>query len=123
MNNMQNSTQTNIPPCKVVLKDILKERNKDIPNSQDLGDGNKVKIFKCKASRCGLKNQFVAKDKCISTCTKRIYNCITPPGTVYVDCHTSNVIYMLTCSSCGLQYIGETSPAVKCSLHWTSIWY
>jgi len=40
-----------------------------------------------------------------SLCT---YPCITPPNTVYLDCQSANVIYLLTCCNCGLQYVGET---------------
>ena len=42
-----------------------------------------------------------------------MYDCVTPPGTIYVDCHTSNVIYLLTCCTCGLQYIGETAQQLN----------
>ena len=42
-----------------------------------------------------------------------MYECLTPPGTKYVDCHSSNVIYLLTCSNCGLQYVGETSQQLN----------
>ena len=104
-----NSLKIQVKPCNVVLKDILIERNEANINFEDLGDGVKVRIFKCKSKRCGLKEQFVARDKAISTCSKRIYDCVIQPGSTYIDCHTSNVIYMLTCSTCGLQYIGETS--------------
>ena len=95
------------------MNDIYKQRDETPVNSEDLGDGSKLNIFKCKSKRCGLKSQFLAKDKAISTCSKRVYNCITPPGTLYVDCHSSNVIYLLTCSTCGLQYIGETAQQLN----------
>ena len=92
----------------MVLNDVLKQRNVHQNNFEDLGDGDKLKIFKCKSTRCGLKNQFIARDKTISTCSKRIYDCITLPGTIYVDCHSANLIYLLTCCTCGLQYVEET---------------
>ena len=78
--NTTKSLQIQVQPCNVVLKDILKERNEASVHVEDLGDGSKVKIFKCKSKRCGLKDQFVARDKVISTCSKRIYNCVTAPG-------------------------------------------
>ena len=29
-------------------------------------------------------------------------------GFVYINCHSSNLVYLLTCDNCGLQYVGET---------------
>ena len=107
-NNTHNVSKNITQPCTVVLNDIYKQNNKNPLISEDLGNGHKTKIFKCKSTRCGLKGQFVARDKALSTCSKRVYDCITPPGTSYIDCHTSNVIYLLTCSTCGFQYVGET---------------
>ena len=108
INNIQNNLSNQIQPCVVVLNDIVKQRNEAPVISKDLGNGSKVNIFQSKLKRCRLKTQFVARDKAISTCSKRIYDCITPPGTLYVDCHSSNLIYLLTCSTCGFQYVGET---------------
>ena len=100
-NNTHNVSKNIIQPCTVVLNDIYKQNNKTPLISEDLGNGHKTKIFKCKSTRCGLKGQFVSRDKALSTCSKSVYDCITPPGTSYVDCYTSNVIYLLTCSTCG----------------------
>ena len=97
---------SSIKPCVVALQNISKG-NTQLTPSTELGDGKKVIFFKCKSKLCGLK-EFIARDKAISSCTKRVYECITPPGTSYVDCHSSNLIYLLTCLKCGLQYVGET---------------
>ena len=75
--------------CSVVLHDVLKKKESSCLPNIDLGKGSKVNIFKCKSPRCSLSHQFVARDKAISSCTKRTYDCITPPGTVYVDCHST----------------------------------
>jgi len=107
------SSKVKIQPCTVVLNDICIERNKTKITPENLGNGMKIKIFKCKLARCGLKEQFIARDKAISSCSKRVYDCITPSGTRYVDCHTSNVIYLLTCSTCNMQYIGETAQKLN----------
>ena len=88
--------------CSLVLHDVLKNKESSCLPNIDLGKGSKVNIFKCKSPRCSLSHQFVARDKAISSCTKRTYDCITPPETVYVGCHSTNVIYLITCSTCGL---------------------
>ena len=77
------------------------------------GEGNERHIFKCKSKRCMLKDNFRAKDKVVSVSTKRIYDCIVPDGTIYIDCHTSNVIYLITCNKCCLQYVGETAQKLN----------
>lgn len=104
-----------VKPCRVVLTDVIKNRD---PNSlstlqKQCGDGKKVKIFDCGCNKCEISKEFSPRDKVVSSCTKRIYDCITPPNTVYVDCHDRNVIYCLTCSTCGLQYVGETSQQLN----------
>ena len=43
-----------------------------------------------------------------SSVTKRSYDCIIPPGTISLNCHSSDVIYLITCEQCFLQYVGET---------------
>ena len=68
-------------------------------------------IFKCSSSKntnCQLRDQFVPADRVVSTTTKRMYNVIVPPGSTYINCHSVNLIYLLTCNNCSLQYVGET---------------
>ena len=88
--------------CKVVLKDVLKD-----PNTSH-------KIFsKCDFSRCQLKSHFLPTDDFKSSCTTRKYKCVIPRGCHKITCHSSNVIYLLTCSTCGLQYVGETAQQLN----------
>lgn len=95
-----------VKQCKVVLEDINKglfHRNLD-----QLGDGKAKRIFKCNSKRCELNPYFTPRNKAISTCTERIYDCVTPAGTMYLNCHSTNLVYLLTCETCGMQYVGET---------------
>ena len=82
------------------------------------GDGSYIHIYKCKKKRCHLKNNFIARDKVLSTSTKRIFDCKVPNGTVYLDCHTANVVYLITCTRCWLQYVGETVQKINERLNW-----
>ena len=95
--------------CKVILNDLSNPSN-DLTDLQRIcGDGKSKQLFVCKSTRCKLRDQFLARDRVVSSCTKRIYECITPPpGSVYIDCNSANVIYLITCSNCNLQYVGET---------------
>ena len=72
------------------------------------GDGGTLCMYKCGSKRCKFQNKYTPKDKVASSVTHRIYDCKVPDGTMYINCHTSNVIYLITCNHCHLQYVGET---------------
>ena len=94
-------------PCRVVLKDVLRDPNSvfTIP---------KPSVFSvCDSDRCQLKKHFLQTDEFKSSCTMRSYKCSIPRGTTKITCNTSNVIYLLTCSTCGLQYVGETAQQLN----------
>ena len=55
-------------------------------------------ICKCIPKRWQLKNTFSAQDKAVSAASKRIFDFVTPSNTIYLDCHSLNVIYLITCS-------------------------
>ena len=42
-----------------------------------------------------------------SNVTNRKYDVVTPNNKM--DCSTKNVIYLISCKKCGIQYVGETS--------------
>ena len=66
------------------------------------------KFTKHKSSVCKLCPSFILNDKFVSTSTHRIHNSIVPDTTKSVTCNSKNVIYLITCKKCGLQYVGET---------------
>ena len=45
----------------------------------------------------------------LSTTTNRLHKITVPAGSTYVNDHSSNVVYLITCNKCKLQYVGETS--------------
>ena len=61
----------------------------------------------CKDSRCKTCPTFVKSDRFRSNVTNHEYNVINHTGEV-LTCHTQNIIYLLTCLGCGIQYVGET---------------
>ena len=69
----------------------------------NFGDGSNSRMFKCGSKRCLFQNKFSPQDRFVSTTTGRIYNCIIPPGTTYINDHSPNVIYLITCDRCKLQ--------------------
>ena len=82
--------------------------NMENENLYDVGNGSTSHIFRCRSKRCLFQKKFFPQDRIVSTTTNRIYNCIVPPGTTYLNDHSSNVIYLITCNKCKLQYVGET---------------
>ena len=89
------------------------------------GDGKSKCISKCDNlnKRCQLREFFVPADKVVSTTTKRMYDVVISPGEKNINCHSTNVVYLLTCNNCALQYVGETVCALseRLSGHTTTI--
>ena len=113
-----NFNVNNSRSCTVNLQDLASHKNDIAQLNKLCGDGSKISIYKCKSKRCQIKNIFNSKDRVVSTSSKRIFNCIVPPGSVYIDCHSSNLIYLRTCSRCSLQYVGETVQKLNERLNW-----
>ena len=61
-----------------------------------------------KSNGCCLCDIFSHKDKFVSTSTHRIHNSIIPANTKSLNCNVTNLIYLITCRNCKLQYVGET---------------
>ena len=89
---------------------------KDISNN--CGNGSSIHVYKCKSKRCLLNKCFSAKDKAVSSASKRLFDCIVPAGSSYIDCHSANVIYLITCNNCHLQYVGETVQKLNERFGW-----
>ena len=74
------------------------------------GDRSSTYFKKCLSKTCLLaKNNFKPSDKIVSTVTHRTYPCVNHEGNKIANCNTPNVIYLLTCDKCRLQYVGETA--------------
>ena len=77
------------------------------------GDGSSTHFEKCKNKSCYLSKQFKPSDSVVSTVTHRIYPCVNHEGNKTATCNTSNVTYLITCSKCHLQYVGETAQQLN----------
>ena len=84
----------------------------------NLGNGSIKHISRCKSKVCKMREEFVCRDKTASTVTHRIYDCIIPPGSSALNCHSQNVIYLITCDKCHLQYVGETLQPLNKRFNW-----
>lgn len=58
---------------------------------------------KCNTTNCKTCPYITIAHKFTSTYTRRQYNIIKP-----LNCQSTNIIYLVTCSSCSKQYVGQT---------------
>ena len=82
------------------------------------GDGSAKYIYKRKSKRCLFGLFFRLKTGLLVLHPNEflIFDC-----TVYPDCHSGNVIYLITCSRCSLQYAGETGQNINKRFHWHKV--
>ena len=46
-----------------------------------------------------------------SNVTHKTYNIVSP--SLSMNCGTVNIIYLVTCRKCGIQYVGETGQSLR----------
>ena len=69
-------------------------------------------ITKCDNKRCKTCPQLSTSSVVKSYVTKREYRCINHENN-HASCSTQNLIYLLTCQQCGIQYVGETTTRLN----------
>ena len=62
------------------------------------GNGINSNLFKSNTERFMFQLDCHPCDKEVGSVTKRMYDCVTPPVTIYLNCH-SPVIYLINCRS------------------------
>ena len=106
--------------CSILMLSCQSELDIEIENilsdviivpydKRDLGDGSLLNIHKCSSKRCiEFCPRFLPVFKVYSTITGRYINCINEDSQSLINCHSVNVIYVITCATCHLQYVGQT---------------
>ena len=92
--------------------------NNNIHGFNNLGDGSLPHIFRCGSKRCQFQNKLDPVNNTLSSTTNRLYQCILPAGSTYVNDHSSNVVYLITCNKCKLQYVEETFQNLNERFNW-----
>ena len=64
--------------------------------------------YKCESRRCDVCNYIDEKDSFVCMRTNREYSI-----NYNLNCNSSNVVYLITCSKCGLQYVGSTTTKFR----------
>ena len=99
---------TNTSSCSVQFNDI-KSRPNIRYDKRDLGDGSAINIKSCTSKKCiEFCPRFLPSNRIYSTVTGRYIDCVNEMFPHVVDCNSVNVIYVITCANCYLQYVGET---------------
>ena len=71
-------------------------------------------VHKCHSKhKCLLCKNLKPSDSFYSTMTHRTYKTKSHDEQSILDCSTVNCIYLITCSRCGLQYVGETVQSLR----------
>ena len=60
---------------------------------------------------CNLQGHEFSQKIFRSTVTHKTYNVIFANENM-LDCSSTNIIYLITCTRCGIQYVGETANAL-----------
>ena len=66
-------------------------------------------VVRCGGSRCKTCKHLLVGNSFASNMSGKSY--ISPRGSI--SCGTKNVIYVISCRKCGVQYVGETSQTLK----------
>ena len=92
--------------CRVVVEDFMQaKRSVTHPSTlinleNACGNGSRCNFKRCGSKKCIFQHKFLPKDKVVSSVTHRVYDCVYPSGATYTNYHSSNVIYLITCSNC-----------------------
>ena len=78
-----------------------------------LGNGESINVKTCGSNRCKeFCPRFVPSDFVYSSSLDRYFKCINKEFPKVVNCKSQNVIYLITCAKCFLQYVGETCTMI-----------
>ena len=78
---------------------------------RDGTDDTQTKSMICGSRGCKTCDHLVVGDTFTSNVTKRVYSVVSPSS--IVNCSTRNVVYLISCRKCGVQYVGETSQTLR----------
>ena len=78
-------------------------------------------VSDCCSVRCKTCHYISQCSTFVSNVTKKSYNVVSP--NLSMDCTSDNVVYLITCKKCGIQYVGETSQKLRSrfSNHWNRL--
>ena len=75
----------------------------DPSSGRDMSDAPQSKMLMCDKKRCKTCVHIVVSDTFTSNVSGRVYNVHSKNS--ILDCASSNVIYLISCNRCGVQYV------------------
>ena len=87
----------------------------------NLQAGSSFTIQKCINSRCKTCPNFNISPSICSNVTGKFFNAINHSNDI-LNCHSQNLVYLLSCMKCNIQYVGETTIPLhkRINIHRTS---
>ena len=87
----------------------------------NLQTGSDFTVLKCNNARCKTCPNLITSSSINSNVTGKIFNAVNLSSDI-VNCHSQNLVYMLICKKCNLQYVGETTIPLhkRINIHRTS---
>ena len=102
---------------------VLRSRQGNAGVIMNLGEGSpsfiialgptldRFAVRKCSDRRCKTCPTFITSKVFKSNVTNQSHNVVNPTRDD-LNCHSQNIIYLLSCISCNIQYVGETAYAM-----------
>ncbi len=103
------------------IQEIQERANREgIQRGDDNPRTTQDEVRCCSSSKCALCPDLSSGSTFGSSLTGRKHTVICKD---YMSCSSHNVVYLITCTLCGIQYVGETSQQLRCriSQHRSSI--
>ena len=95
------------------LKDLLTRSAITFPPTNETKQKIAFNTVCTRLGKCTYCPKLTKVDQITSFHTKKTFKCINLPPRHRYTCELSNVIYIINCTECGLQYIGETKRPIR----------
>ena len=95
------------------LKDLLTRATITFPPTNETKNKKVFNTVCTRLGKCTYCPKLTKVDQITSFHTKKTFKCINLPPRHRYTCELSNVTYIINCTECGLQYIGETKRPIR----------
>ena len=98
----------------VVIDDIIPFVHINDYRLRDLGSGESINVKRCNNRQCKeFCPRFILSDFVYSASIDRYFPCVNLEYPKVINCKSQNLIYLITCSKCLLQYVGQTCSVIS----------
>ena len=99
--------------CVVNMPKLSLPMNSLTYEQRNIGDGTSINVNKCLKTKCTeFCRRFLPACRVFGTSTGRYLDCKNEDFPREISCNSVNVVYVITCSTCYLQYVGQTATAI-----------